>query len=123
MYIGMFVCYKNNHIRTCRGGGESSALSSEEKTGELEEIAVIFSVDQRVLLVWLTRWTAQALFHTRNCRGQRCPGKGSGGWRVGFSTDTGSRNETAARLVPALASVFQQEEVEPRDRSNDMPWV
>ena len=42
----MFVCYTNNHIRTCRGGGKSSALSSEEKTGELEEIAVIFSVDQ-----------------------------------------------------------------------------
>ena len=50
----------------------------------------------------VTRWTAQALFHTGNCRGQRCPGKGSGGWRVGFSTDTGSRNEPAARLVPAL---------------------
>ena len=56
-------------------------------------------------------------------QGSEVPRKGQWGWRAGFSTDTGSRNETAARLVPALASVFQQEEVEPRDRSNDMPWV
>lgn len=71
--------------------------------------------------MWLTRWATQALLHPRNRRGQRCPGKGSGGWRVGFSADTGSRDETTARLVPALASGFPQEEVEPWDRSNDVP--
>ena len=56
-------------------------------------------------------------------QGSEVPRKGQ--WRVeGWLLHRHrSRNETAARLVPALASVFQQEEVEPRDRSNDMPWV
>lgn len=55
-------------------------------------------------------------------QGSEVPGKGQWGWRVRFSTDTGSRNETTARLVPVLASGFPQEEVEPWDRSNDVPW-
>lgn len=39
-------------------------------------------------------------------QGSEVPRKGQWGWRAGFSTDTGSRNETTARLAPALAPVF-----------------
>ena len=80
MYIGMFVCYTNNHIRTCRGGGKSSALSSEEKTGELEEIAVIFSVDQHESCWCGDQMDSPGTVPYWELQGSEVPGKGQ--WRV-----------------------------------------
>lgn len=41
-HVHLYVCYTNNHIRTCKGEKKCSVLSSEEKAGELEEITAIF---------------------------------------------------------------------------------
>ena len=119
MYICMFVCYTNNHIRTCKGEKKLCALFRRKGRRIRRNHSNIFSWSATVLLVWLIRWTTDALSHAGSCRNQKCLSRS---WSAGFSTDSGSRDETTARLVLSLASVSPQEGLEPRERSNKVLW-
>lgn len=108
MYIGMLSAIQIITLGPAGWGAGGGALHSlqKERQENWKKLQQYLQLISRSPAGVVDQINSPGTVLYQELQGSEVPRKGQWGWRAGFSTDTGSRNETTARLAPALAPVF-----------------